>query len=77
MTITKRSPRASRNRVSCGAYQQDDVGHELVAIRDDTSPWRLVDVTDAGQVLIEAFAADEELDAVRAVAEMYLGEMTS
>lgn len=77
MTITKHSPRASRERVAFGAYERDDVGHEVVAVRDDTGPWRLADVTDARQALIEAFAADEELEAVRAVAEMYLAEMTS
>lgn len=76
MTITKRSPRASsQERASFGAYDRDEVGHEVVAVRDPSGSWRLEDVTEEAVTLIEPFAADEELDAVQAVAELYLAEM--
>ena len=46
-----------------------------MAVRDHAAPWRLLDVTGDTATTIETFFADEERDAVQAVAELYLTEM--
>lgn len=62
------------SRVFCGTYARDGVEHRLVATREDDAPWRLLDVDRDTTIVIESFYPDEELDAVEAVAALYLAE---
>ena len=62
------------SRVFCGTYARDGVEHTLVATREDDARWRLLDVDRDTTTVIESFYPDEELDAVEAVAALYLAE---
>lgn len=76
MTATKHTPAASHDeRIAFGGYSCDGAEHTVVAVRDHAAPWRLFDVTGDTETTIETFFADEERDAVQAVAELYLTEM--
>lgn len=76
MTITKRSPKTSvERRVAFGGYEHDGIAHDVVAARPNGGSWRLSDVTYSAETTIETFAVDEDIDAVQAVAQMYLAEM--
>lgn len=78
MNATKHIPAAAHDeRVAFGGYVHDDVAHEVVAIRNEGGAWRLVDGFGNTATVIESFFPDEEPEAVRAVAEMYLSEMRS
>lgn len=76
MTITTRSPEMSgERRITFGGYDRDGTVHELVAVRPDGGGWQLRDITAEAVTMIETFAVDEGVAAVRAVADMYLAEM--
>ena len=76
MSATKHTPAASHDTpIEFGGYSRDGAEHTVVAVRDHAAPWRLVDLTGDTATTIETFFADEELDAVQAVAELYLTEM--
>ena len=76
MTATQHTPAASPDkRIAFGGYSRDGAEHTVVAVRDQAAPWRLFDVTGETATTIETFFADEERDAVQAVAELYLTEM--
>lgn len=76
MTATQDTPAASHERrIAFGGYSRDGAEHTVVAVRDHAAPWRLFDVTGDTVTLIERFFPDEERDAVRALAELYLAEM--
>ena len=62
------------SRVLCGTYALDGVEHTLVATRVDDARWRLLDVDRDTTTVIESFYPDEELDAVEAVAALYLAD---
>lgn len=49
----------------------------LVASRDPDGRWQLLDTTGDATSVIETFYLDEELDAMQAVAELYLDDMTA
>ena len=76
MTATKHTAPASHDeRIAFGGYSRDGADHTVVAVRDHTTPWRLLDVTGETVTVIESFFPDEGPDAVQAVAELYLAEM--
>ena len=76
MTATQHTRAASHEtHIAFGGYSRDGVEHTVVAVRDHAAPWRLLDVTGDRATTIETFFADEERDAVQAVAELYLTEM--
>ena len=76
MTATQHSRAAGHDeRIAFGGYSHDGAKHTVVAVRDHAAPWRLFDVTGETATTIETFFADEERDAVQAVAELYLTEM--
>lgn len=76
MTATKHTRVASHDtHIAFGGYSRDGAEHTVVAVRDHAAPWRLVDLTGDTATTIEAFFADEERDAVQAVAELYLTEV--
>ena len=76
MNALKHTPAASHDeRIAFGGYSRDGADHTVVAVRDHATPWRLLDVTGDTATTIETFFADEERDAVQAVAELYLAEM--
>lgn len=76
MTATQRDLTADgQQRVALGVYVRDGVDHTIVAIRDDGEPWGLLDTTDRTTMVIESFYPDEDIDAVRAVADLYVAEM--
>ena len=76
MTATQHTPAASHDKcIAFGGYSRDGTEHTVVAVRDHAAPWRLLDVTGETATTIETFFADEERDAVQAVAELYLTEM--
>ncbi|MGI8730435.1 MAG: hypothetical protein ACR2LK_10680 [Solirubrobacteraceae bacterium] len=62
------------SRVFCGTYAQDGVEHTLVATREDDARWRLLDVDRDKTIVIESFYPDEGLEAVQAVAALYLAD---
>ena len=61
-------------RVLCGSYVHGGVEHILLAMREDDARWRLLDVDRDTTTVIESFYPDEELDAVRGVAKLYLAD---
>jgi hypothetical protein len=63
----------NQQRVELGAYVRDDAEH-VVATRTQDSPWQLLDTTGDITSVIESFYRDEDLDAVRAVAELYAAD---
>jgi hypothetical protein len=76
MNATKHTAPASQDeRIAFGGYSRDGADHTVVAVRDHATPWRLLDVTGETATTIETFFADEERDAVQAVAALYLTEM--
>ena len=76
MTASQHTPAASHEkRIAFGGYSRDGAEHTVVAVRDHAAPWRLFDVTGETATTIETFFADEERDAVQAVAALYLAEM--
>lgn len=76
MTAAEHTPAASHDtHIAFGGYSRDGAEHAVVAVRDHAAPWRLFDVTGNTTTTIETFFADEERDAVQAVAELYLTEM--
>lgn len=76
MTATQHTRAASHEtHIPFGGYSRDGAEHTVVAVRDHAAPWRLLDVTGDTATTIETFFADEERDAVQAVAELYLTEM--
>ena len=78
MNATKHSAPASQDeRIAFGGYSRDGADHTLVATRDHTTPWRLLDVAGETVTVVESFFRDEGPDAVRAVAALYLAEMRS
>lgn len=78
MTATQHTPAASHDeRIAFGGYSRDGADHTVVGVRGHGASWRLMDVTGATATLIESFFPDEELDAVQAVARLYLAEMGS
>ena len=62
------------SRVVCGTYARDGVEHTLVATREDDAGWRLLDVDRDTTTVIESFYPDEGLEAVQAVAALYLAD---
>ena len=76
MTASQHTPAASHEkRIAFGGYSRDGAEHTVLALRDHAAPWRLFDVTGETATTIETFFADEERDAVQAVAALYLAEM--
>ena len=76
MTATQHTAAANHDkRIAFGGYSRDGAEHTVVAVREHAAPWRLWDVTGETATTIETFFADEERDAVQAVAELYLTEM--
>jgi hypothetical protein len=63
--------------VACGSYREDGVEHALVAIRENDGPWKLLDITADATAVVESFYPDEELEAVHAVADLYIHDMTA
>lgn len=74
MTVARDNRSTTRRSVACGAYRDDGVEHTVVAIREDGEPWKLLDIATHATSVVESFYPDEELEAVHAVAEMYLTE---
>ena len=78
MTATEHTPAASHDtHIAFGGYSRDGAEHMVAAVRDHTTPWRLLDVTGEAVTVVESFYPDEGPDAVEAVAELYLAEMRS
>lgn len=76
MTIAKRPPEMSgERRITFGGYDREGTLHELVAVRPDGGGWQLRDITAEAMTTIETFAIDEDVAAVRAIADMYFAEM--
>lgn len=74
MTVARDNRSTTRRSVACGSYRDDGVEHTVVAIREDGEPWKLLDIATDATSVVESFYPDEELEAVHAVAEMYLAE---
>ena len=78
MTATKHTAVPSHDEhVAFGGYVSDGADHAVVGVRGHGASWRLMDVMGETATLIESFFPDEELDAVQAVARLYLAEMRS
>lgn len=78
MTATTHIPATDVDRrLVFGTYRRDGIEHEVLAVRKHGGPWQLIEAAGEGTAVVESFFSDEELDAVRAVAEMYLAEMRS
>lgn len=57
------------------ALERNGPSLTVVAVRDHTTPWRLLDVTGETVTVAESFFPDEWPGAIEAVAELYLAEM--
>lgn len=74
MTVARDNRSTTRRSVACGSYLDGGGEHALVAIRENGEPWKLLDIACDATSVIESFYPDEELEAVHAVAEMYIAD---
>lgn len=77
MTVARDNRSTNRRSVACGTYRDDGIEHTLVAIREDGEPFKLLDIATCATAVVESFYPDEELEAVHAVAELYIDDMTA
>ena len=77
MTVARDNRSTTRRSVACGSYRDHGVEHALVAIREDGEPWKLLDIATHATAVIESFYPDEELEAVHAVADLYIDDMSA